>query len=322
MQKKSITIICPVYNEEDVILAFYQALKKVLDTLTQSYSFTILFVADKGTDRTWDILRSLGAKDASVKALFLSSRFGHQAALLAGLDFTSSAAAIMMDSDLQHPPSLIPTLLQKYEGGANVVHTVKAGNRKSRLRDRFVSNLFYRFMTIMAETPIIPHASDFRLIDKRVIGIFQADLRERNIFLRGLMSWIGFRQEFVPFEVPKRHSGRSKYSFAKMFSLGITGLTSFSSRPLRLAIYLGLITSLLGMVLLVYTFVSYYTGKVAARGWASILSVLTFFSGVQLVVLGVLGEYIGRVFFEVKNRPHYFIEDGVNIGTQTRRGNE
>ena len=142
VQKKSITIICPVYNEEDVILAFYQALKKVLDTLTQSYSFTILFVADKGTDRTWDILRGLGAKDASVKALFLSSRFGHQAALLAGLDFTSSAAAIMMDSDLQHPPSLIPTLLQKYEGGANVVHTVKAGKAKSRLRDRFFLTCF------------------------------------------------------------------------------------------------------------------------------------------------------------------------------------
>lgn len=322
MRKKSITIICPVYNEEDVLLAFYEALKEVLDTLVQSYTFTILFVADKGTDRSWAIIRGLGVKDASVQALFLSSRFGHQAALLAGLDYASSDAAIMMDSDLQHPPSLIPTLLQKYEGGANVVHTVKAGKAKSRRHARWVSNLFYRFMTVMAETPIIPHASDFRLVDKRVIEIFQTDLRERNIFLRGLMSWIGFRQEFVSFEVPQRHSGRSKYSFAKMFSLGITGLTSFSSRPLRLAIYLGLMTSLLGMVLLVYTFVSYYTGKVAARGWASILSVLTFFSGVQLVVLGVLGEYIGRVFFEVKNRPHYFIEDGVNLETRIRRGNE
>jgi glycosyltransferase involved in cell wall biosynthesis len=322
VQKKSITIICPVYNEEDVILAFYQSLRQVLDSLSESYTFTILFIVDKGTDRTWDILRDLGDKDASMKALFLSSRFGHQAALLAGLDFTVSDAAIMMDSDLQHPPSLIPTLLQKYEGGANVVHTVKAHNARSGLRDRFVSNLFYRFMTLMAETPIIPHASDFRLIDKRIIEIFQADLRERNIFLRGLMSWIGFRQEFVSFEVPKRPSGRSKYSLAKMFSLGITGVTSFSSRPLRLAIYLGLMTSLLGMVLLVYTFVSYYTGQVAARGWASILSVLTFFSGVQLVVLGVLGEYIGRVFFEVKNRPHYFIQEGVNTGTQIHRGNE
>ncbi len=322
MQKKSITIICPVYNEEAVILAFYQELKRVLDTLKQSYSFTILFVADKGTDRTWDILRGLGAKDPSVKALFLSSRFGHQASLLAGLDFASSAAAIMMDSDLQHPPSLIPTLLQKYEGGANVVHTVKVDNTKSPLRDRFVSYLFYRFMTVMAETPIIPYASDFRLLDKRVIEIFRTDLRERNIFLRGLMSWIGFRQEFVPFEVSKRYSGKSKYSFAKMLSFAITGVTSFSSRPLRLAIYLGLMTSLLGLVLLVYTYVSYYTGKVVAPGWASILSVLTFFSGVQLVVLGVLGEYVGRVFFEVKNRPHYFVEDGVNIRTQIQRGNE
>ena len=322
MQKKSITIICPVYNEEDVILAFYQALKTTLDSLSQSYDFTILFVADKGTDRTWDILRDLGGKDPRVTALFLSSRFGHQAALLAGLDFTSSAAAVMMDSDLQHPPSLIPALLQKYEAGANVVHTVKANNTRSPRRGRFVSKLFYRFMTLMAETPIIPHASDFRLIDQRVIKIFQSDLRERNIFLRGLMSWIGFRQEFVPFEVPQRPSGRSKYSYAKMFSLGITGLTSFSSRPLRLAIYLGLLTSLLGMVLLIYTFVSYYTGQVAARGWASILSVLTFFSGVQLIVLGVLGEYVGRVFFEVKNRPHYFVEEGVNIEPQIQRGNE
>jgi glycosyltransferase involved in cell wall biosynthesis len=322
VQKESITIICPVYNEEAVLSAFYQELRRVLDALKQTYDFTILFVADKGTDRTWEILRGLGTKDPSLKALFLSSRFGHQASLLAGLDFTSSAAAIMMDSDLQHPPSLIPTLLEKYRRGANVVHTVKVGNRKGPLWDRLISSLFYRFMTIMAETPIIPHASDFRLIDKRVIEIFRTDLRERNIFLRGLMSWIGFRQEFVPFEVSKRHSGRSKYSFAKMFSLGITGVTSFSSRPLRLAIYLGLMTSFLGLVLLVYTFVSYYTGKVAARGWASILSVLTFFSGVQLVVLGVLGEYVGRVFFEVKNRPHYFVEDSVNITPQTQRGNK
>jgi polyisoprenyl-phosphate glycosyltransferase len=322
MKNKSITIICPVYNEETVILAFYEELKSVLDTLKQSYDFTILFVADKGTDRTWDILRSLGAKDPSVKALFLSSRFGHQAALLAGLDFTSATAVIMMDSDLQHPPSLIPTLLQKYERGANVVHTVKVGKKKSRLWDRLASNLFYRFMTIIAETPIIPHASDFRLIDKRVIEIFRTDLRERNIFLRGLMSWIGFRQELVPFEVSKRHSGRSKYSFAKMFALGITGLTSFSSRPLRLAIYLGLATSLFGLVLLIYTYVMYYTGHVAAPGWASIVSILTFFSGVQLVVLGVLGEYVGRVFFEVKNRPHYFVEDGVNITTRIKSGNE
>jgi len=310
---KTLTVVSPVYEEEQVIEGFYKELKSVLSSLV-GYASTILFVVDRSTDDTLDILERIALADRSVRVLSLSSRFGHQMSLLAGIDHADSDALIMMDSDLQHPPSLIPTLLARFEEGYDIVFTIREGGEGAAFLKRVTSRLFYRLINKVSEVPILEGAADFRLISREVAYVFQTGIRERNQFLRGLFAWIGFRSVGVNFQSRNRGGGQSKFSWGRLFRFAAHGVVSFSKQPLQAAIYLGVSFALLGFLLALVTFVEYFTHRSWPPGWATIAILIPTFSGIQLIFLGVLGQYIGAIFDEVKGRPHYIVERKINFG--------
>jgi len=311
---KTLTIVCPVYNEEEIIEAFYTELKDVLLNLEGAYRSKIIFVVDRGKDATLDILRRIARSDRSVLVLALSSRFGHQMSLLAGIDHCDSDAVVMMDSDLQHPPALIPRLLQEFEKGHDIVYTLRQDSPETGFLKRTTSKLFYRLINRISKVPISESAADFRLISRRVAELFQNQIRERNQFLRGLFSWVGFKSTGVPFEVRRRTAGRSKYSVGRMVRFATDGVISFSKRPLEAAILVGLAFAALGFLLAVITVIQYFLYSSLPPGWATLVILLSLFNGIQLVFMGIIGEYIGAIFDEVKARPHYIVEEKINFG--------
>jgi len=313
-KKKRLTVIAPVFNEEDVIEKFYIEVKKVFAKIAASYSAQLLFVVDRCSDGTTTILRRLAATDPELHVLTLSSRFGHQMSLLAGIDHAQDAdILIMMDSDLQHPPELIPQLLRQHELGNDVVYTVRADNVDAGIVRKAAGNLFYRVLNYFTEVPVNANAADFRLISKRVAHVMRAGVRERNMFLRGLFTWIGFNQVAVEYVASKRAGGASKYSLSRMIALATAGILSFSTRPLKLSIFLGLGFASIGFLIGLATLVEYFVNRSIPNGWTTIVMLLLLFSGVQLIVLGILGAYIGGIYEEVKARPHYIIDEAINF---------
>ena len=312
---RTLTVICPVYEEEEVIASFYAELRAVLDGLAHRYRATILFVVDRGSDRTEEVLKRIAAADPAVKLLLLSSRFGHQHALLAGIDHADpdADAVVMMDSDLQHPPEVIPALLEEFERGHDVVYTVRRDSAAIGPVRRLTSKLFYRFINHLSEVPIVENAADFRLLSRRVADVFRDGIRERGLFLRGLVSWVGFKNTAVPFDVRARGAGASKYSLSRMVRLALEGVVSFSKRPLKAAIIVGVSFALLGLGHALVTFVQYFSTSRLPSGWTTVAILVSVMSGVQLVFLGIIGQYIGAIFDEVKRRPHYIVEEKVNF---------
>ncbi len=300
---KTISIISPVYNEAEVIELFHTELRHILDRMAD-YRFEIVYVVDRSTDDTLTILKRIAATDDRVRILAMSARFGHQTALLAGIDHSHGDAVVMLDSDLQHPPSLIPRLVVEFENGFDVVYTVRS-------RSNLSSRLFYRLLSRMSNVPIDANAPDFRLISRRVADIFRFQIRERNQFIRGLVGWMGFSRTAVEFDVGKRAGGRSKYAFGRLLRFAAEGIVSFSKRPLQAAIVTGLIFSVLSLLLVIITFIQYFIYKSLPSGWTTLVIITAAFNGVQLIFLGVLGEYIGAIFDEVKARPHYIIEEQI-----------
>jgi dolichol-phosphate mannosyltransferase len=310
---KTLTVISPVFNEEEVIEQFYKELKRVLLADVTEYDSTILFVVDRSTDRTMEILERIAATDPALKVLALSSRFGHQMSLLAGIDVSRSDVLIMMDSDLQHPPALIPELLRKYEEGYDIVYTIRQDGTDTGFLKRWTSWLFYRFINEMSQVPIAESAADFRLISRRVARIFQEEIRERNQFLRGLFTWVGFKSAGVPFQSRSRAAGGSKYSVGRLLQFAAHGVVSFSKRPLQAAVYIGILFAFLGFASALFTVIAYFTNRSWPPGWTTLAILIPVFSGIQLIFLGVLGEYVGAIFDEVKGRPHYIVEKKVNF---------
>ena len=310
---KTLTIISPVYNEAEVLEQFYSELTAQLRLLAGRYRTRVLFVIDRSTDGSLDILKRLATNDRDVGILALSSRFGHQMALLAGIDHANSDAIIMMDSDLQHPPSLIPTLLEKHEAGFDIVNTVREDEEELGLLKRNTSRLFYRLINRISDVPIHERAADFRLISRRVADVFRGQIRERNQFLRGLLSWVGFSTVNVPFRVDARAGGRSKYSSGRLVRFAAHGIVSFSKRPLQAAVILGFLFAGFGLVNALVTLVQYFVYESLPSGWTTLAILISVFSGVQLIFLGIIGEYIGAVFDEVKARPHYIVEERINL---------
>lgn len=311
---RTLTVISPVYNEAEVIEHFYQVLSKELQGLADRYASRILFVVDRSSDATLDILKRIAAADHSVGILALSSRFGHQMSLLAGIDHAASDVVIMMDSDLQHPPSHIPALLERFEQGYDIVYTIREDEQELGLLKRLSARVFYRFLNSLSRVPINESAADFRLISRRVARVFQIQIRERNQFLRGLISWVGFRSVGVPFRVGTRAAGRSKYSLGRLIRFGMQGIVSFSKRPLQAAIVVGFVFAAFGLINAVITFVQYFLYASLPSGWTTLTILISLFSGVQLIFLGIIGEYLGAIFDEVKARPHYIVEEQVNLG--------
>lgn len=314
---KTLTVVCPAYNEAEGIRYFYDVLKKELSNI-DAYAHTIFFVIDGGTDGTVDILKKIAIQDPRVHILALSRNFGHQVSLLAGIDHADADVVIMMDSDLQHPPAIIPKLIEEYEKGNDIVYTIREESEQRATLRSHVGKLFYRLINTISEVPINENAADFRLISRRVADVIRLNIRERNLFLRGIFSWVGFDQAAVVFTVGKRTMGKSKYSMRKLVQLGIFGIVSFSKKPLRAASVTGLLLALFGFVFAVITTIQYLVGSPFPSGWATVVVLLSIFGGTQLIFLGVLGEYIGAIFDEVKARPHYIVKDTVNIKAVTR----
>jgi polyisoprenyl-phosphate glycosyltransferase len=312
--RKALTVIAPVFNEEEVIERFHDRLSKVLDGLSAHYDATMLFVLDRSGDRTLEILRGIASGDARVQVIALSARFGHQMSLLAGIDHARDADIIvMMDGDLQHPPETIPEMLEAHAEGFDIVYTVRRDTEGAGLLRKTAGNAFYRLLTYLSRVPINENAADFRLISRRVADVMRRGIRERNMFLRGLFSWMGFNQRAVHFDAARREAGRSKYTLSRMMGLATAAILSFSTKPLQVGIFLGLTVAAVSVVLMVFTLVEWFIDDSIPSGWTTLAMLLLMFSGVQLIVMGILGAYIGGIYEEVKARPHYIVDETINL---------
>ena len=298
-----ISVVVPCYNEAGNIQALYDQLAPVLATYP---SHELVFVDDGSKDDTVRLIESLSQKDPSVKLLQLSRNFGHQAALKAGLDHAQGDCVISLDADLQHPPDLIPDLIKKWQEGYEVVFTQREEDPNLSWIKRATSKLFYRLAQKLSSVQIHQGTADFRLLDREVVDVLK-QLDESYLFIRGLVSWVGFKQTAISYKPQGRFAGESNYTYRKMFSLALSGITSFSIRPLQLSIVLGLvIASLAGIYGLYVIYIFSFTNQ-AMPGWASTTASVLFIGGVQLIMLGVLGEYVGKGFMEGKRRPTYIV---------------
>lgn len=308
----TISIAIPVYNEEESIPILLEHLKPVLEKLP--YMFEILFIDDGSTDGTYQTIRDFQKHDRRIKALSFSRNFGHQAALTAGLQHAAGDAVITMDGDLQHPPSLIPTLIGKWRDGYRIVYTTREATVDEPFFKRLTSRLFYRLINAFSETPVQPFGADFRLLDRSVVASLNT-LEERDRFLRGLIGWMGFTAIGVPFTAESRVAGTSKYNTKKMFKLALDGVMSFSAAPLHFVTYLGLIVSLLSFLYGFYSIYAYFFTNLTIPGWTSILVAVLFLGGIQLISIGFVGEYLIRVYNETKGRPSFIIKESLGIDT-------
>lgn len=302
-----ISIVVPVLDEEDCVEELARRIDQAMTGADAEYE--VIFVDDGSGDRTPERIAELHkAAPSRVRSIRFTRSFGHQAALVAGLRHARGDAVVTMDGDLQHPPEFLPTLIDVWRGGVDVVHTVRrlpAGEARSG-KER-TAHAFYRVLSALASVPVIPASADFRLLDRRAVDAFNS-LEERFIYARGLIPWLGFPDARVEYEVGERFAGRSKYSFWPMLRLALDGVFSFSVLPLRLISLLGLVTTLFGVAVGAHALISYLTGGVSASGWTSVVVLILIFGGVQLLSIGILSEYVGRVYEEVKRRPRYVIE--------------
>ncbi|MEI7595981.1 MAG: glycosyltransferase family 2 protein [Bacteroidota bacterium] len=303
MNKPNLSIVIPLLNEEDNIDKLYVELMAVLKPMSCKYE--ILFIDDGSTDESFIRILQIKKLDPNVRGISFSRNFGHQAALAAGIAKAKGDVIISMDADLQHPPSLIPDLYAKHLEGFEIVNTKRIETEDAGQIKKITSTVFYKIINSFSDIRIEPGAADFRLITKKVAEAF-LEIKEKDRFTRGLVSWMGFSQAFIIYNAPSRTAGVSKYTFSKMLKFAISGITSFSSKPLRLALYSGFMVSLIALVYSIFAIISNIQGK-TIPGWTSILLSVLFIGGIQLITLGIFGEYLGKIFIEIKNRPLYII---------------
>lgn len=312
---KTINIVLPVYHEEAVLASFHEALFAVLDGLAAQYRFEVIYVLDRSKDNSILVLRKLARMYPNVSILHLSRRFGHQMSLVAGVDYSTGDAVIMMDCDLQHPPSVIPELLKQFEEGFDVVHTIRKYDQRIGLFKEWPSHIFYRLQNALSPVEIQEGAADFRLISAKVARVFRETVREQNQFLRGLFHWVGFRSTNVTFVGPPRAAGRTKYNLLRLLTFSVIGITSFSKFPLRLASMLGFVISTLSLFYGLWLIALYFRVGHLPPGYTSLVVLVLFMGGLQLTVLGILGEYLGSIFDEVKRRPLYIVDEVIRGGS-------
>jgi glycosyltransferase involved in cell wall biosynthesis len=301
-----VSIVVPVLDEQDCVAELARRVRKTVTA--EGVRHELLFVDDGSRDATAAAIASLQQNDPAIRVIRFTRRFGHQAALTAGLRHAGGEVVITMDGDLQHPPEVLPRLLAAWAAGADVVHTrrqLPPGARRG-WKER-TGNRFYRLMNSVSRVPVIPSGADFRLLDRRVVDAFNG-LEEHFVFVRGLVPWLGFAESVVEYEVGRRFAGRTKYRLMPMLRLALDGIFAFSVIPLRLITLLGLATTLIGVSYGIYWLFGYLTGRITEAGWTSVVGLLLMFGGVQLLSIGVLAEYVGRVYEEVKRRPRYVID--------------
>lgn len=302
--EKHVSFVVPIFNEQDNINEFYIRMKQVMASLP--YSYDIIFVDDGSKDNTPVILSELAETDSRVQAYLLSRNFGHQLALTCGLDHAEGDAVITMDGDLQHPPELLPELLKLWEAGYEIVQTVRKSTDDASFFKKITSATYYKVINTMSKVHITPGGSDFRLMDRKAVEAFKL-YRERARFIRGMVNNMGFKLTTVEFVAPPRFAGNSKFNLHKMLHFALDGITAFSNVPLRWAFYIGILFGCGSLLVLGHVFYVKYFTEDAVSGWATITASVLFLGGIQLVGIGILGEYIGRIFEEVKQRPLYLV---------------
>jgi polyisoprenyl-phosphate glycosyltransferase len=305
---KKISIVIPAHNEEGNVALVYEKIDAVFSGLSD-YDFEIIFVNDGSRDRTQQKLEELSHQYEKVKFIEFSRNFGHQPAVKAGMDYAHGNAVISMDGDLQHPPELIPQMIRKWEEGYDIVFTVRKYPKEISMFKRKTSDFFYKILSKMSDVDLTKGGgSDFRLMDANAVEVMR-NFNEDDLFLRGLTSWMGFKQTGIEFTANERLSGQSSYNLKKMITFAFTGITAFSVKPLYIAAYLGFLFSGISTVgygiYVIYSFIA----KTEISGWASLIMTIVFFGGLQLIILGIIGIYLGKIFKQVKDRPNYIIKN-------------
>lgn len=311
MEKKIVcSIIVPVFNEELVVMESYKRLRKVMDEMKDPYE--IIFVNDGSRDSTAPILNKICEEDKNIKLIDFSRNFGHQMAITAGMDYSSGEAVVVIDGDLQDPPEVIPEMLVKWKEGYDVVYGKRIDRKGDSLFKKYTAALFYRLLRSLTDVDIPVDAGDFRLIDRKVCNALK-QVKERNRYIRGIISWLGFKQTGIEFKRDKRFAGETKYPLKKMFKFAFDAITSFSYRPLKLASYVGVFLSLCSFIYLIFVLYLKLFTNITSNGWTSTIAVSLFFNGIVLIILGIIGEYIGRIYDEVKGRPLYLVKQTRNF---------
>ena len=308
MKNKLISIIISAYNEQDNVGELYKQLQSTLKPLTE-VDFEFIYVDDGSTDNTYANCIKLQKKDERVKIVQLKRNFGHEIAMTAGMDYAKGDAVIFMDADLQHPPLYIPQMIQLWQHGKEIVLTKRVDNKDTSKLYKFCAKTFYYILNKLSDTKIMESAPDFRLLDRKYVD-FLKGFNEQDRLFRGLLSWVLPKDNVavISFIAPERFSGESKYNFAKSLHLAINSILQFSVLPLRLATYLGLISALAALLLGIYVFVEHFFMHNPTPGYATIMVTVVFLGAVQLICLGIIGEYIGKIHMEVKKRPLYMAD--------------
>ena len=277
---------------------------------TTGMDYELIYVNDGSKDRTDELIRELAEKDSHVRAITFARNFGHQTAITCGMDFARGDAVITMDGDMQHPPELIPLLLEKWKDGYDIVQTIRTSTEDSGFIKKITSAGYYKVINSISKTPVTPGGSDFRLMNRKSLDVFLR-FREHARFIRGIVGGLGFKQTTIKFEAPARHAGVSKFSMNKMLHFAMDGILTNSTTPLRAAFYAGVVSGVIGILLILHVLYSYLVGN-TVPGWATMTILIAFFGSANLVGLGIIGEYIGRIYEETKDRPLYWISGDTN----------
>ncbi len=302
---KKISVIVPCFNEEESLATFNETL---IQFLPSAFQYEIIYVNDGSTDHTFQVILSLAKSNPAIKYISFSRNFGHQNALKAGYDFASGDCAISLDADLQHPPAVIPELIAQWENGFEIVNTMRRDHQSIPYSKKLSSRIFYQIMRKLSDVNIENGMADFRLLDKKVLKQLKL-FPENYLFFRGLIPWMGFKQTIIPFTANERFAGTTKYTFRKMLKFATTGVTAFSVKPLRLSIYLGSAIAFLAFLYGLYAaYIHLFTDR-AITGWTSVILSVLFVGGINLLMLGIIGEYLGKLFIENKRRPNYLISE-------------
>ena len=313
-ETRTLSVVVSVYNEEQALPLFYETAKPILDGLDWDYE--LLFVNDGSTDGSMACLRRLAAQDKKVKVVAFSRNFGHEAAMIAGIDHASGDGIVCMDADLQHPPECLPEILKKLEEGCGVISMVRTKNKSAGLLKNITSAGFYAVINALSDVKFEPNASDFFAVSRQAAQVLRSNYREKVRFLRGYVQNIGFEKATIQYEARDRVAGESKYSIRKLFSFSMNTILCFSNLPLKLGIYAGVFAGLLGVIVMIYTL---FTRKGAPSGYATIVILICFMFAILFLIVGIIGEYIAILFSELKDRPVYVVEETENIEKDSER---
>lgn len=310
----TISVVAPVFNEEAILPEFYRRVRMVMEGM--GLPWELVLVNDGSRDRSPQIMRELHAQDPRVKVVDFARNFGHQVAITAGADYARGDAVVVMDADLQDPPEVIPELVEQWRAGYEVVYAVRSARKGETWFKEFTAKVFYRLIYRITDIDIPMDTGDFRLMDRKVVDALKG-MREKHRFMRGLSVWVGFRQTGVKYVRAERYAGETKYPLKKMLKFALDGITSFSYLPLQLATYIGFIAAGLAVLGIIVTIILRLSGSEAFYGQATTLVSVLFLGGVQLISLGIIGEYLGRIYDEVKGRPLYIVREALGFGDES-----